>query len=339
MTVASPAMRELDLEAEGLRWVAPDAIMAHPFEDGTAIALHHDLDATVASLDRAHPGAGRRWRELIEQCRPLAQNLVETILGPLPPVRGADRPGRGPAPGCAAARPAHDRLGGGFRPRRIRRVRCARPPGWPARRSIPGCRRRRPAAARSASCCSWSPTRTAGRSRPVARGGWPTRCCRSPPARASSVRCDAHVRARAGHGRSRRRRRAGERRGDPARDVLTTISARPLAALLPEDALPHRLLRRLRIWRYGTAAFKLDYALRAPVPWTAPSARGGGRARRRRAARARGGGAGRGPRRGARASRAGRRSAHPVRPLPRARRQPHPVLLRPRPRPLRLLGR
>ena len=58
-----------------------------------------------------------------------------------------------------------------------------------------------------------------------------------------------------------------------ARDVLTTISARPLAALLPEDALPHRLLRRLRIWRYGTAAFKLDYALRAPVPWSAPEAR------------------------------------------------------------------
>ena len=34
-------------------------------------------------------------------------------------------------------------------------------------------------------------------------------------------------------------------------------------------------MRRLRIWRYGTAAFKLDYALRAPVPWTAPAARAG----------------------------------------------------------------
>jgi phytoene dehydrogenase-like protein len=59
----------------------------------------------------------------------------------------------------------------------------------------------------------------------------------------------------------------------PARDVVSTISARPLAAILPEQALPDRLLRRLRIWRYGTAAFKLDFALRAPVPWTAPEAR------------------------------------------------------------------
>jgi phytoene dehydrogenase-like protein len=55
--------------------------------------------------------------------------------------------------------------------------------------------------------------------------------------------------------------------------VVTTISARPLLALLPDDALPRRLMRRLRIWRYAAAAFKIDYALRAPVPWTAPEGR------------------------------------------------------------------
>jgi phytoene dehydrogenase-like protein len=80
MTVTSPAMRELDLEAEGVRWISPGAIM-----DGTAIALHHDLGTTVRSLEAAHPGAGRPWQELIEQYRPSSQRLVETILGPLPP--------------------------------------------------------------------------------------------------------------------------------------------------------------------------------------------------------------------------------------------------------------
>ena len=87
------------------------------------------------------------------------------------------------------------------------------------------------------------------------------------------VRCDAHVErviVRAG-------RTAGValRGGEElaARDVVTTISARPLAALLPAAAFPHRLVRRLRHWRYSTAAFKLDYALRRPVPWTAESAR------------------------------------------------------------------
>ena len=87
------------------------------------------------------------------------------------------------------------------------------------------------------------------------------------------VRCEAHVAGVL----VRRGRVAGVALADgeeiPARDVLTTISARPLAALLPDDALPHRVLRRLRIWRYGTAAFKLDYALRAPVPWAAPEPR------------------------------------------------------------------
>jgi phytoene dehydrogenase-like protein len=87
------------------------------------------------------------------------------------------------------------------------------------------------------------------------------------------VRCQAHVdRVLIGKGRA-----AGVVLADgeeiPARDVVTTISARPLAALMPEEALPRRLMRRLRIWRYGTAAFKLDYALRSPVPWSAEEPR------------------------------------------------------------------
>ena len=80
MTIASPAIRELELEAEGLRWIRPEAIMAHPFADGTAIGLHHEPERTTTSLERASPGAGVAWQELIERYRPLAQRLVETIL-------------------------------------------------------------------------------------------------------------------------------------------------------------------------------------------------------------------------------------------------------------------
>ena len=268
MTVASPAMRELDLEAEGLRWVAPDAIMAHPFEDGTAIALHHDLDATVASLDRAHPGAGRRWGELIEQCRPLAQNLVETILGPLPPVRGAI------ALAAALRRDAlllARRMTGSVEAFGLDVFEGAlRPTAWLA----------------GSAQHSGLPPSTAGGGafgfllQLVAHShGWPfpaggqgrlADALLSIAGREGvKVRCDAHVeRVLVTGGRAAGVALAsGEEIA--ARNVLTTISARPLAALLPDDALPHRLLRRLRIWRYGTAAFKLDYALRAPVPWTA----------------------------------------------------------------------
>ncbi len=36
------------------------------------------------------------------------------------------------------------------------------------------------------------------------------------------------------------------------------------------ERLVRRSRRRLGGWRYGPAAFKLDYALDAPIPWTAP---------------------------------------------------------------------
>jgi phytoene dehydrogenase-like protein len=272
MTVASPAMRELNLEAEGLRWVRPDAIMAHPFEDGTAIALHHDLAATVASLEAAHPGAGVAWGELIEQFRPLAQRLVEAILGPLPPVRQSLALGAAlRRDGLLLAR----RMAGSVEAFGLDVFNGARrPTAWLA----------------GSAQHSGLPPSTAGSG---AFGfllqllghshGWPypaggqgeiTSALLGIAAREGvAVRCQAHV--------ERILVRAGRVVGVqlsggeqlPARDVVSTISARPLAAILPEQALPDRLLRRLRIWRYGTAAFKLDYALHTPVPWTAPEAR------------------------------------------------------------------
>lgn len=272
MTVASPAMRELDLEAEGLRWVRPDAIMAHPFEDGTAIALHHDLAATIASLEAAHPGAGVAWGELIAQYRPLAQRLVEAILGPLPQVRQSLALGAAlRRDGLLLAR----RMAGSVEAFGLDVFNGARrPTAWLA----------------GSAQHSGLPPSTAGSG---AFGfllqllghshGWPfpaggqgqiTSALLSIAAREGvTVRCQAHV--------ERILVRAGRVVGVqlsggeqfPARDVVSTISARPLAAILPEQALPDRLLRRLRIWRYATAAFKLDYALRAPVPWTAPEAR------------------------------------------------------------------
>ena len=55
--------------------------MAHPFPDGSAIALHRDLGATAQSLEPPPPAPDRAWSQLIDQYRPLAQDLVEAILG------------------------------------------------------------------------------------------------------------------------------------------------------------------------------------------------------------------------------------------------------------------
>jgi phytoene dehydrogenase-like protein len=92
-------------------------------------------------------------------------------------------------------------------------------------------------------------------------------------AEGGSVRCEAHVeRILTQRGRVRGvALRGGEQ--VPADAVISTVSAKPFIAMLGDGVLPDRLTRRLRRWRYGTAAFKLDFELSAPVPWTAEAAR------------------------------------------------------------------
>jgi phytoene dehydrogenase-like protein len=274
MTVASPAIRELapELEAEGLRWIQPDAIMAHPFEDGSAIALHHDLEPTVASLEAARPGAGAAWGQLIGQYRPLAGRLVDAVLSPLGSTR---------APLSLATTLRRDALLLGRR--MLGSIEAlgldvfdgaTRPTAW-----LSGSAQHSGLPASSAGTGAFGfllVLLAHSHGWPFPAGGQqriPDALLAIAAREGVTVRCDAHVEAVI----VRQGRTAGVvlRGGEElaARDVVTTVSARPLAAMLPADALPERLLRRLRIWRYSTAAFKLDYALRAPVPWTAEQAR------------------------------------------------------------------
>ena len=51
--------------------------------------------------------------------------------------------------------------------------------------------------------------------------------------------------------------------------VLCDVTPRQLASLAG-DLLPGRYRRRIERWRYGPGAYKLDYALDGPIPWTAP---------------------------------------------------------------------
>jgi phytoene dehydrogenase-like protein len=272
MTVASPAMQELELEHHGLRWINPETVMAHPFEDGSAIVLERELSTTADSLSAVAPGAGAAWTELIERYRPLAQALVSTIVSPLPPVRPVFP---------LLARLRRDAL---FLARRM--TGSVQAFGLDVFEGAS-----RPAAWLSGSAQhSGLPPSTAGSG---AFGfllqllghsfGWPypaggqgalTRVLVGLAERDGVViRCSSPVREiLVGGGRTTGvRLREGEELA--ARDVISTVSARALAGLLPAEALPDRLIRRLRLWRQSPAAFKLDYALRAPAPWAAQEPR------------------------------------------------------------------
>src|SRR5436305_14254871 len=74
LTAASPAFAELDL---GLEWVNPPVAMVHVLdEQGSEVALHRDLAATVDSLESCTPGAGAAWRELTETLWPHRDALI-----------------------------------------------------------------------------------------------------------------------------------------------------------------------------------------------------------------------------------------------------------------------
>jgi phytoene dehydrogenase-like protein len=269
MTVASPAMCELELERAGLEWIEPATVLAHPFEDGSAIALHRDVAATVESLGPAGPG----WEAAMRRMLPLATPLVESVLSPLPPV----------GPGL--------RLAGMLRRDLVE---------WTRRLLgsvealgldlFDGERRATAWLSGSAQHSGLPPSTTVsgafgfllqllGHSHgwPFPRGGMgelAAALVRRADREGATIRCSSTVTGLL----LRRGRVTGVLLDDgeqvAADAVVSTVSAGLLARLLPADAVPRTLHRRLSRWRYGTGAFKLDYALSAPVPWTAAEPRG-----------------------------------------------------------------
>lgn len=86
--VASPVFERMPLDAHGLRWIHPELCYAHPLTDGRAGVLSRDLEVTVDSLERLHPGDGLRWREFAQPFLDNIEALRHTMLAGFPPVRG-----------------------------------------------------------------------------------------------------------------------------------------------------------------------------------------------------------------------------------------------------------
>ncbi len=79
MALASPFFRSLPLQEHGLEWIYPALPLAHPRDDGTAVVLERSLDSTCRSLGADGPG----YRDLLG---PVVQNwsaIESAILGPL----------------------------------------------------------------------------------------------------------------------------------------------------------------------------------------------------------------------------------------------------------------
>ncbi len=240
LAVASPFFRSVPLAAHGLELIHPDAPLAHPLDDGTAVILERSIDRTATGLG----DDGQAWRRMMGPLVRDADAIVDGALAPLHLPRHPVALGRF---GMRAIRSATGLARGAFT-------------GARARALFAGL------AAHSMLRLDRSPSAGFGLTLgllghsagwPVARGG-------------SQAIADAladHLDSLGGEIRTGWR---VESLDELPRDALVMLDVTPRQVLqIAGHRLPAGYRRRLAAYRYGPGAFKLDLALDGPVPWTA----------------------------------------------------------------------
>ena len=247
MAVGSPILNELGLDRYGLRWLLPEIDCAHPLDDGSAAVLHRSVAQTAAGLD----GDGPRWRALFERPAAGFDALNDDIMGPLLRVpRHPLRLGRFGIPTLAPA----VALARAFRTEQAKALwmgtaaHAFRPLDLPLSSAI------------------GLGILTAGH-----RHGW---AVAEGGSRAITDALAALVLDLGGKIETGVRVRSASQL--PACDVVVWDVAPPALAQILGDRLPSRVGRAYRRFRFGPAAFKVDFAVEGGVPWTAPDARRAG---------------------------------------------------------------
>jgi phytoene dehydrogenase-like protein len=244
LLAASPAFRDLDLAARGVRLLTPTVAFAHPLDGGRAGWVGHDVDEVAESLGADGPAYTRTFAPLVAGFdKVLPAFLGDMRSPPSHPVAAARFGLQGLPPASRLARRFHTEE---------------------ARAIVAG-----------AASHSMLPL-TAPLSGAFARlftalahrVGWPV------VAGGSAAIVDALVAELAEHGvkieTGRMVRSLDEL--EPARAVVLDVTPRQFVAMAG-DRLPARARRSLARYRYGPGVCKVDWALRGPVPWTAPACR------------------------------------------------------------------
>jgi phytoene dehydrogenase-like protein len=248
LAVASPALQSYRLDQYGLEWVHAPAPLAHPLDDGSSPLLEHSLDATADQFGVDADAYRNMMNPLVEGADDLSSILLSPIL----------RPPRHP---LLMARFAFYGLRSSVG---LSRSRFQEEParalfsGIAAHSVLP--LHKIPSAAFSLVLGLYGHAR-----------GWPM------------VRGGAHQLSKAmaaclkDHGGQIQ---TGWNVGNidelpSARAILFDLSPRQIARIAGHR-LPDGYRRRLNKYRYGPGAFKVDWALDGPVPWTSEQAQRAG---------------------------------------------------------------
>lgn len=241
LAAGSPFFSKLPLQNHGLEFVYPPASLAHPFDDGTAVVVRRSIEVMSESLGRDRSAYKQLFLPVVERWNELAEDFLVPLHFPRHPLTAASF-------GFRAIRSAKSLAESTFTEDKTRALFAG-------------------LAAHSFVALDRFATASFG----LVLGalahaiGWPI------ARRGSQSITNALARYLMNLG--------GEIVTDKRIDSLNQLPSTKaiLCDLTPRQivrvagaSLPAGYRRKLERYRYGPAAFKLDWALSSPVPWTAP---------------------------------------------------------------------
>ena len=241
LAAGSPFFSKLPLHKYGLEFVFPPASLAHPFDDGTAIVVRRSVEVTSERLGRDRSAYSKLFTPIVERWNELAEDFLGPLHFPRHPLTAASF-------GVRALRSAKRLAEATFTEDKTRALFAGL-----AAHSFVALDRFATASfglvlGATAHAIGW----------PIARGG------------AQSI---ANALARylkdLGGEIITGRRIDSLSQLPSAKAILCDLTPRQIVRIAG-TSLPGSFRRKLERYRYGPAAFKLDWALSSPVPWTAP---------------------------------------------------------------------
>ena len=240
---ASPFFNSLPLLRYGHRWIEPPAPCAHPLDDGTAVMLEHDLDATGSGFGSTTDAASYRslLKQLVDDWPDLCREILAPVLHlPRSPLLLARF-------GLYAMLPATTLARSAFQSARARALFA----GMAAHSVLPLSSAFSSAVA-IVLCAAGHATGW-----PIAEGGAQSLAnalAEHFESIGGTIRLNISV--------------ANLSEAEPADVILCDISPRQLERLAG-DRMPAPFSRKLAAFKHGPGAYKIDWALSEPIPWTA----------------------------------------------------------------------